>query len=112
DSHGLQMVRVKQENARPFREGSHEVGHAQELGHLPRQRNRDLTLEAGLSLAKVGLEEAEGEEVAVPGGPPGLSEEEVKKCLLLQQACRRIKKGGHHSSPFFSCQAVRRGPGQ
>src|SRR5438132_479534 len=86
--------------ARPFREGSYGVGQAQELGHLPRERDRDLTLEAGLSLAKVGLEEAEGEEVAVPGGPPGLSEEEVKECLLLQQTGLRLKKGGHHSSPF------------
>jgi len=77
------MVGVQQEYTHAFRERSHEIGHAEELRHLPRERDRDPTLEAGFFLSKVRLEEAQGEEIAVPGRAPGLSEEKVKKCLLL-----------------------------
>ena len=35
DSHRLQVIRVQQEYAHAFGERPHEVGHAQQLGHLP-----------------------------------------------------------------------------
>ncbi len=94
------MSCMKEQNPDALWQMAHEVSHAHELGHLPRERRRDPFRGVGFIVRNIGPEQEEGEEVSVPGGTPGFPENEVKKGFLLQQARGWIEKGSHQV-PLF-----------
>jgi len=88
----LCAARVEEENAECFGKVPHKIRGTDELGYLRRKSCVDPLAESGFTLRYIGLEEAEGEEVAVAGPSPGLSAEEVKEGFVPEQTRGRIKK--------------------
>ena len=87
----LRVARVEQEDPQEILgKLPHQIRGSNELGHLRRQSRFDLLLETGFTVGDIGLEEAESEEVAIPGSAPGLSNEEMKESFLPEQARGRI----------------------
>jgi hypothetical protein len=100
NAHSLSVARVEQKNAECLGKKSHKIRGADELGYLRRQGRFDPLPEAGFTLGDIRLEEAESEEVAVPGSAPCLSNEQMKEGFLPEQARRRIKKRHDQKPPF------------
>ena len=70
---------MEQEDAECLGKMPHKIRGADELGYLRRQGRFDPLPEAGFTLGDIRLEEAESEEVTVPGSAPGLSNEELDR---------------------------------